>query len=85
MITSPLKRMDHFGSCLDKEEESKIREDVRAEKEKERAKNPFAKEYFCPDCNQHLRLSTTEILRHKRSHAAGADGGDRVKEGFSKD
>lgn len=32
-------------------------------------KNPLKKSYFCPDCQEELFLTLSEILRHKRSHS----------------
>lgn len=37
-------------------------EDVKA--------RPFARGYYCPDCQRQLNLTPLEILRHKKSHNA---------------
>uniref|UniRef100_A0A2C9JVF9 RNA helicase n=1 Tax=Biomphalaria glabrata TaxID=6526 RepID=A0A2C9JVF9_BIOGL len=32
--------------------------------------NPLRKSYFCTECNKELSLTTTEILKHKKTHLA---------------
>lgn len=48
-------------------------EDAEQEAQRERAKqmNPLKKSYFCPDCDKQYDFTTTEILKHKKSHLTG--------------
>ncbi|CAG0887093.1 unnamed protein product [Darwinula stevensoni] len=43
----------------------------KKEEEEEEKSGKGSRKYFCPDCNRELRLSTTEIFRHKKTHASG--------------
>ena len=52
-----------FFFLATKEEEKKEQEE-----EKDIQLNPLRKFYFCPDCDQQLQLTMTEILKHKKSH-----------------
>ncbi|XP_071098755.1 probable ATP-dependent RNA helicase DHX34 [Haliotis cracherodii] len=69
LIVSVVERLQHQMECqsadkpLSKDEEA-------AERESERASqlNPLRRSYFCPDCDQQLSLTATEILKHKKSH-----------------
>ena len=38
------------------------------EKHMDASLDPLRKNYFCPDCNKELKLTTTEILKHKKAH-----------------
>jgi len=38
--------------------------------EREGEVDPHRRSYFCPHCDKQLHLSTTEILRHKKTHSA---------------
>ncbi|KAL4227796.1 negative regulation of nuclear-transcribed mRNA catabolic process [Mactra antiquata] len=46
---------------------------LKAEEEEDKASqmNPLRKSYFCPDCDQQLHLTMTEILKHKKLHTSG--------------
>ncbi|XP_067667167.1 probable ATP-dependent RNA helicase DHX34 [Haliotis asinina] len=69
LIVSVVERLQHQMECqsgdkpLSKDEEA-------AERESERASqlNPLRKSYFCPECDEQLSLTATEILKHKKSH-----------------
>jgi hypothetical protein len=41
--------------------------EAEAEEEEIRAR-PFAKLYFCTECDKQLSLTPVEILRHKKEH-----------------
>ena len=42
--------------------------DADMEEEKEGQLNPHRKSYFCPECDKQLQLTTTEMLKHKKTH-----------------
>lgn len=64
LFCGPLQRLRHYGACMEREEEAK-RKDARHE---EKVANPNARKYFCKECDKELALTSTEILKHKRSH-----------------
>ena len=38
------------------------------EEERNTQLTPLRKSYFCADCDQQLMLTSTEILKHKKTH-----------------
>jgi hypothetical protein len=62
--TSHLDRMCHYAQCMKHEED--IKEEL--ETEETRKLDPNAREYDCKECGKVLYLTSTEILRHSRSH-----------------
>ncbi len=69
MYTGPLSRMCHYSQCLDKEEDVKAKEQVTEIK----SSNPLARDFYCDQCQKSYRLTSIDILKHKKSHAAGLD------------
>ena len=49
---------------------TKEEETMEQNEEKESQLNPLRKSYFCADCDKQLKLTTTEIVKHKRSHVS---------------
>ncbi|XP_064608809.1 probable ATP-dependent RNA helicase DHX34 [Liolophura sinensis] len=69
MIVSVVERLQHEVECQTTFGGVTL-EDTEKEAERERAKqmNPLKKSYFCPDCDKEYDFTTTEILKHKKSH-----------------
>ena len=64
LYASQYQKFCHFALCYAKEEAVK-----NEQEETERKKyDPNSREYFCPDCDKTLYLTSTEILRHSRGH-----------------
>lgn len=72
MIISITERLEHEALCQS-QNISATKEEELADiaKERETQLNPLRKSYFCPSCDKQLQLTTTEILKHKKSHADG--------------
>ncbi len=64
LYSSHLDRILHVKKCLDRQEAIKDEEADLVE----RKANPNAQAYHCSNCDKTMYLTTTEILRHKRSH-----------------
>ena len=69
MYSSPLARMAHFATCKGKEEEEESKEMAVKEEERrqEEGANPLSRKYYCDQCKTALRLTSSEILKHRRS------------------
>ncbi len=63
---APLLRLLHYAGCAKREEEEKARSERR--EEEERTANPNARSYHCRECGKTFSFTSTEILKHKRSH-----------------
>jgi len=65
----PLVRMEHLGTCKGREEEALNAELTKVAEEKRQAEagGPLARSFYCSKCDTDLRLTSSEILRHKRS------------------
>lgn len=65
----PLVRMEHLETCKGKEEEVLNAELAKVAKEKQQAEagGPLARSFYCSKCDTDLRLTSSEILKHKRS------------------
>ncbi|XP_035824394.1 probable ATP-dependent RNA helicase DHX34 isoform X2 [Aplysia californica] len=69
MIVSVLERLQHEAECGSEGGEGlKQQEAAESEREKQNSGNPKRKAYFCPECEEHLNLTTIEILKHRKSH-----------------
>ncbi|KAK7573392.1 hypothetical protein V9T40_010583 [Parthenolecanium corni] len=65
IISSPLERLQHIYLH---EKESRVTERDVAGNMSSEAKKPNAKLYECDVCKEKLYLTSTEILRHRKSH-----------------
>jgi len=65
----PLVRMEHLGTCKGREEELLNAELTKVAEEKRQAEagGPLARTFYCSKCDTNLRLTSSEILKHKRS------------------
>ena len=61
--------MEHLETCKGKEEEVLNAELAKVAKEKQQAEagGPLARSFYCSKCDTDLRLTSSEILKHKRS------------------
>jgi hypothetical protein len=68
MYCGPLVRMGHLERCRGREEEERGREEAGREEERGREEevNPLARRFHCEKCDTTLRLTSSEILRHRR-------------------
>lgn len=67
MYCSPLSRMKHLAGCTEEEENKKRKELVEEQKKEQKETNPLARKFYCDKCCQELRMTSTQILKHKRS------------------
>ena len=64
MYKSALERVSHFAGCF----EEKDGKDAEESKSKAEPKlNPLAKKFNCDSCKKTLYLTTTEMLKHRKS------------------
>ncbi|XP_055878835.1 probable ATP-dependent RNA helicase DHX34 isoform X1 [Biomphalaria glabrata] len=69
MLVNVLERLQHEAVCSS--EGGQGLEQLQVEdSEKISELNPLRKSYFCTECNKELSLTTTEILKHKKTHLA---------------
>ena len=61
---SSLQIATHYSKCLKKQDDK----NEEIEHQEERRRDPNAQEFDCKNCGKILYLTSTEILRHKRSH-----------------
>lgn len=67
MFSSSLVRMKHFDSCKGEEEKKESMEEENKVTERQEDANPLARKFFCSVCDTNLRLTSSEILKHRRS------------------
>lgn len=69
LIVSIQERLEHESECQSKNFEPTQQEEAQEMEEvKQVQMNPLRKHYFCDKCDQGFRFTTTEILKHKKSH-----------------
>ncbi|XP_034326251.2 probable ATP-dependent RNA helicase DHX34 [Magallana gigas] len=69
LIVSIQERLEHESECQNKNFEPTQQEEAQEMEEVKQAQmNPLRKHYFCDKCDQGFRFTTTEILKHKKSH-----------------
>lgn len=69
LIVSIQERLEHESECQSKNFEPTQQEEAQEMEEVKQAQmNPLRKHYFCDKCDQGFRFTTTEILKHKKSH-----------------
>lgn len=69
LIVSIKERLEHESECQNKNFEPTQQEEAQEMEEVKQAQmNPLRKHYFCDKCDQGFRFTTTEILKHKKSH-----------------
>lgn len=74
MVVDLSERLEHEAFCQTQDTSaSKQEEQAMEREEREGQMNPLRKSYFCPDCDQQLQLTSTEILKHKKSHKTSSD------------
>ncbi|XP_059177423.1 probable ATP-dependent RNA helicase DHX34 isoform X2 [Physella acuta] len=69
MLVTVLERLQHEAVCCPQVTQGSHVPAVE-EKETEKAPNPSQRSYFCPECNLHILLTATEILKHRKIHPA---------------
>ncbi|KAL5004824.1 hypothetical protein ScPMuIL_018280 [Solemya velum] len=70
LIVTILDRLQHESECQSQNIQAcKAEEEKEVEEEKNSQLNPLRKPFFCSNCDKQLLLTTTEILKHKRSHS----------------
>ncbi|XP_055370241.1 probable ATP-dependent RNA helicase DHX34 isoform X2 [Betta splendens] len=70
MPLTPLERMQHEATCRPAGEQQQLEEE--AEKGKTGSVSSLTRVYHCDVCNEDLKLTSTEILKHKRQHMYSA-------------
>ncbi|XP_063060437.1 probable ATP-dependent RNA helicase DHX34 isoform X2 [Engraulis encrasicolus] len=73
MPFTPLERMQHQATCKPPEEQGKQEEaidDSKTPPSSSSTTSSLSRLYHCDICNKDLTLTSTEILKHKRQHAA---------------
>ena len=69
LIVSVQERLEHESECQSQNFEPTQQEEAQEiEDEKQAQMNPLRKHYFCEKCDKGFRFTTTEILKHKKSH-----------------
>ena len=75
MYVGPVQRIAHHATCVEAEEaDRKKTEDADGADLAAAAASakPNSRAYECAECGRTLYLTSTEILRHKRSHMTAA-------------
>uniref|UniRef100_A0A096MAH8 DEAH (Asp-Glu-Ala-His) box polypeptide 34 n=1 Tax=Poecilia formosa TaxID=48698 RepID=A0A096MAH8_POEFO len=72
MPLTPLERMHHEASCRPAGERQEAEEESGDGKSGSSAKSSLTRVYHCDVCDEDLKLTSTEILKHKRQHMFSA-------------
>ena len=64
MYGSSLQIVSHYSKCMKKQDDK----NEEIDHQEERKRDPNAQEFDCKECGKILYLTSTEILRHKKSH-----------------
>ncbi|PWA32501.1 hypothetical protein CCH79_00019407 [Gambusia affinis] len=78
MPLTPLERMHHEASCRPAGERQEAEEESGDGKSDSSGKSSLTRVYHCDVCDEDLKLTSTEILKHKRQHMFSAKGLDGV-------
>lgn len=69
LIVSIQERLEHESECQSQNFEPTREEEAEEMEEVKQAQmNPLRKHYFCDKCDRGFRFTTTEILKHKKTH-----------------
>ncbi|XP_029963678.1 putative ATP-dependent RNA helicase DHX34 [Salarias fasciatus] len=71
MPLTPLERMHHEASCRPAGEQQESQDGAESEKASSSSSSSMSsltRVYHCDVCNEDLKLTSTEILKHKRQH-----------------
>ncbi|KAK6188313.1 hypothetical protein SNE40_004514 [Patella caerulea] len=69
MIVTVMERLQHESECLEKHNTvNPLEEERLIEEERKTQENHLRKSYFCTDCDKQYSFTSTEILKHKKSH-----------------
>ncbi|KAG7217624.1 hypothetical protein INR49_021312 [Caranx melampygus] len=69
---TPLERMQHEASCRPAREQQQMEEEPADGKAGSSSASSLTRVYHCDVCNEDLKLTSTEILKHKRQHMYSA-------------
>ncbi|KAM3616171.1 uncharacterized protein V6R79_013600 [Siganus canaliculatus] len=72
MPLTPLERMQHEASCRPPGEQQQHDDEAEGVKAGSSSGSSLTRVYFCDVCNEELKLTSTEILKHKRQHMFSA-------------